>query len=186
MRAQLLTVSIAIFGATLPGAATADEPVVSVRQAEGGAYVVDARFSIRESADVAREVLTDYENIPRVIPEVRASEIVERQDGYARVEQEAVSKFLLFSKRVHLILDIDESANVIRFRDRCKRSFVTYEGTWTITEQGGRTEITYQLSALPAFSVPEFVFRKLLNRDARTMIDRLRAEMALRAIAIAR
>jgi hypothetical protein len=114
------------------------------------------------------------------MPDVRTSEVLEREDGYARVEQEAISRFMLFSKRVHLVLDVDEGAGVIRFRDRCKKSFEQYEGGWTITADAGHTEIAYELIARPAFAVPEFVLRKLLNRDARVMIDRLRAEIAAR------
>ena len=186
MRVRLLAVGMVILGATLAAAAAAEEPVVSVRQTGDGAYIVLARFTVAEPLDIARDVLTDYANIPRFMPGVRTSDVVERQDGYARVEQEAVSKFLLFSKRVHLVLDVDEGTNVIRFRDTCNKSFVQYEGAWTLTKHGDQTEVAYELSAMPAFSVPEFVLRKLLNRDARVMIDRLRTEIASRATATAR
>jgi ribosome-associated toxin RatA of RatAB toxin-antitoxin module len=180
MTTRLLVASIVMFTATLAAAPTQDDPVMSV-EVSGGVYVVAARFSVPEPAGVVREVLTDYASIPRFMPDVRTSAVIERQEGYARVEQETVSKFMLFSKRVHLVLDVDEGAGVIRFRDRCKRSFLHYEGAWTISDQGGRTEITYELNAQPAFSVPEFVLRKLLNRDARAMIARLRAEVSSRA-----
>ena len=183
MTTRLFLTSVAIFTAALvAGAVTQDDPVISVRETSG-TYVVAARFNVPAPTSVVREVLTDYANIPRFMPGVRTSEVLERDDGYARVEQEAISKFMLFSKRVHLVLDVDEGAGVIRFRDRCKRSFVQYEGAWVMTEQDGRTEITYELNAQPAFSVPEFVLRRLLNRDARVMIERLRAEIAARAMA---
>ena len=176
----MFTTSLALVAATLvASAATQDDPVVSVRE-HGGIYSVEARFSVPESASIVRGVLTDYANIPRFMPDVRTSAVLEREEGYARVEQEAISKFMLFSKRVHLVLDVDEGAGVIRFRDRCKKSFERYEGAWTITADAGRTEIEYALIARPAFAVPEFVLRKLLNRDARVMIERLRAEIAAR------
>ena len=181
MRASLFVTSVAVLaGALVASAGNRSEPTVSVREHEG-AYVVEARFSVPESAAVVHEVLTDYANIPRFMPDVRSSEVLARDQGYARVEQEAVSKFMLFSRRVHLVLDVDEEAGVIRFRDRCKKSFERYEGTWTIAAGADRTEIAYELSARPAFAVPEFVLRKLLNRDSRLMIDRLRTEIAARA-----
>ena len=43
------------------------------------------------------------------------------------------------------------------------------------------TAITYGLSVNPAFSVPDFVLRRMLTRDARTMIAQLKKEMADRA-----
>jgi carbon monoxide dehydrogenase subunit G len=182
MTARLLVTSVVIAAATLVArAAPHDEPTISVRETSG-TYLVEARFSVAAPAAVVREVLTDYGNIPRFMPGVRTSEVVARDEGYARVEQEAISKFMMFSKRVHLVLDVDERANVIRFRDRCKKSFETYEGAWTLNEHDGRTEIAYELTAQPAFGVPEFVLRKLLNRDARAMIDGLRNEIGARLL----
>jgi hypothetical protein len=125
-------------------------------------------------------VLTDYDNIARFMPDVRTSRVVERQEGSVRVEQEAVSRFLLFSKRVHLVLDVEESADGIRFRNRCPESFELYEGSWTIRPTAGGTEVSYELSARPAFSVPGPVIHKPLTRDSTIMIGRLRAEIGAR------
>ena len=99
-----------------------------------------------------------------------------------RVEQEAVSRYLLFSKRVHLVLEVNEGAEVIEFRDLCNTSFKRYEGAWTIAASGQETELRYVLTAQPAFGVPGFILRKLLDRDAREMIDALRAEISTRAL----
>ena len=112
---------------------------------------------------------------------VRTSRVLEQTDGRVRLEQEAVSKFMMISRTVHLVLDVEESDGAIRFRDDCHKSFVVYDGSWTITPQGSGTELVYELTAKPAFSVPGMVLRKLLDRDAREMIDGLRAEIALRA-----
>jgi ribosome-associated toxin RatA of RatAB toxin-antitoxin module len=179
MRADILLTSVALLAATLAGRA-AETPVISVQQHASGAYVVTARVRTGETADVARAVLTDYANIPRFMPGVRASEVVERQDGLVRVRQEAVSEYMFFSKRIHLALDIEETSHVIRFRDRSNISFHVYEGAWTLTPQEDGTELAYELVAKPAFSVPGFVIRKLLNRDARAMLERLQAEIAAR------
>ena len=179
MRAHLLLTSVAVLAATLVIRA-ADAPVVRVQEDSSGAFVVTARFQVAEAPDTARAVLTDYANIPRFMPDVRASEVIDRQDGLVRVSQEAVSEYLFFSKRVHLTLDVEEGAQTIRFRDRCNKSFHVYEGAWTLTPHEAGTELAYELTAKPAFSVPGFVIRKLLNRDARVMIERLQTEIAVR------
>jgi ribosome-associated toxin RatA of RatAB toxin-antitoxin module len=179
VRAHLLLTAAAVLGAALTAAA-ADGTLVSVQENAAGAYVVTARFRTGEAPEIARAVLTDYVNIPRFMPDIRASEVVERQDGLVRVNQEAVSEYMFFSKRVHLSLDVEEGLQTIRFRDRCNRSFHVYEGAWTLTPRENGTELTYELVAKPAFSVPGFIIRKLLNRDARVMLERLQAEMAAR------
>ena len=169
-----------VFAAGTAVAAAGSAPAISVEEARG-AYTVTARFTVAEAEAVVRAVLTDYANIPRFMPGVRSSEVLHRQDGVVRVRQEAVSKYMMFSKRVRLLLEVEESAGVIRFRDSGNESFALYEGAWIIERRGDLTEIRYELTAQPAFSVPGFVLRKLLNRDAGVMIEQLRAEIAARA-----
>jgi ribosome-associated toxin RatA of RatAB toxin-antitoxin module len=164
----------------LPASDTADAQV-GVRE-EGGTYVVAATFDVSHPASTAVAVLTDYEQIPRFMPDVRTSRVLERSDGLTVVEQEAVARLMMFSKRIHLVLEVHQQAGEIRFRDRCGKSFSRYEGVWTITESGtGQTTIAYRLTATPSFDVPEFLLKRLLKRDATRMIHRLRAEIAARA-----
>jgi len=162
-------------------AGAAQAPAVAVRSQGDGVYAIVARFSVPEPATVVQAVLTDYPNIPRFMPAVRTSRVLERVDGRVRIEQEAVSKFMMLSRTVHLVLDVEESAGAIHFRDACHKSFVIYDGSWAITPQAGGTELVYELTAKPAFSVPGMVLRKLLDRDAREMIDGLRIEITQRA-----
>lgn len=156
-------------------AASAQDTAISVVERDG-VYVVSARFTLIEPASVVRSVLTDYAGIPRFMPNVQTSRVLTRGDGTARIEQVAVSRYLMFSKQVHLVLNVEEGIDVIRFRDECGRSFAQYEGSWTMTGHGANTELYYELMARPTFSVPAFVLRKLLDRDARQMIAGLAAE----------
>jgi hypothetical protein len=153
---------------------------VTVREAQG-VYTVVARFVVDQPAAVALAVLTDYEQIPRFMPDVRTSVVRERAIGSAVVEQEAVASVMMFSKRVHLVLEIEEQPDALIFRDRCGRSFVRYEGTWRLSNQDGHTAITYELIAEPSFDVPGFLLKRLFRRDSAQMIERLRREIAARS-----
>ncbi len=182
MTTRSLITSVAALTVTLAATAAAGQPpVTSVREA-GGEYTVSATFTVAGSARIARDVLTDYANIPRFMPDVRSSVVVERRHGSARVAQEAVPQFMWFSKQISLLLDVEEGTDVIRFRDTGNKSFSRYDGSWTIAVCGDRTQLTYQLTARPLFSVPGFVLKKLLKRDAATMIQRLEAEIGARAL----
>jgi carbon monoxide dehydrogenase subunit G len=185
MTARMSVIGLWLVGSTFVAAGEPLDttPMVSVRETDDRSYVVAARFTVPETAAVVRAVLTDYEQIPRIMPGVRTSRVIDRGAGHARIEQEAISTFMLFAKRVHLVLDVEEEADVIRFRDRCGKSFTGYEGAWTIIEHVDRTDIEYQLTATPAFSVPGFVLRRLLDRDARAIIERLRTAVRERALA---
>jgi len=167
---------------SLAGAGQTTDPAPAVRE-ERGVYVVSADFSVPGPASVALMVLTDYENIPRFMPAVKTSTVTERGDDYVVVEQEAVATVMMFSRRIHLVLDVQEHSGTIRFSDRCGKSFERYEGAWTVSDTGGRTTIGYRLTAKPAFDVPAFLLKRLLKRDALQMIAQLQTEIASRAAA---
>ena len=183
---RLLVAVAASLCVALPGArvaAAADpapSPEISVREARG-IYQVTARFQVPQSSDVVLAVLSDYEQIPRFIPDVRRSVVVERETGRQVVEQEAVSKFMMFSKRVHLLLEVTRQDNALTFVDRCGRSFKRYAGAWRTDTKDGGTTVIYELTAEPAFDVPEFILKRLLKRDSGEMINQLRIEFAARA-----
>ena len=175
----LLTVLLSMAAGTLaahaPGGSRVDV------SESGGVYRVTAAFAVSEAPHDVITVLTDYARIPEFMPDVQSSKVLERTASGAVVEQVAVSKFMLFSKRVHLVLDVREDAGSIRFKDRCGRSFAEYEGEWIISEHDSVTVVDYRLTARPSFEVPAFVLKRLLKRDAAQLIDRLRAEIALHA-----
>jgi carbon monoxide dehydrogenase subunit G len=158
---------------------TGPAPTVSVRE-ERGVYSVSARFDVPQPPAAVLAVLTDYENIPRFLPDVTSSVVRRRTPGGAVVEQEAVSRMMLFSKKVHLVLEITEAPDAIRFVDRCGGSFGRYEGIWRVTARGSGSEITYELIAKPSFDVPEFLLKRLLKRDSTRTIERLTAEIGRR------
>ena len=183
---RILVAAALSLSASLPGVrlAAADDPEplpqVSVRE-ERGTYSVTARFDVPQAPRVALAVLADYEQIPRFMPGVRTSVIIERAPGRILVEQEAVSRLMMFSKTVHLLLEVIEGPDALSFVDRCRKSFTSYQGSWRAEPKGTGTTLTYELTAAPAFDVPEFVLKRLLKRDSARMIEGLRREIAARA-----
>lgn len=163
-------------GATLP-ASSGSSPSITVTEVEG-VYNVHTVFMIAQPPANAVAVLTDYARIPEFMPDVKTSRIIERTPERLIVEQSAVSKFLLFSKRVHLVLEIREDGGTIRFRDRCGLSFSVYEGAWIVTPRGGGSVITYHLMAKPSFDVPGFVLSRLLKRNAAELIAQITGAIA--------
>lgn len=153
---------------------------VKVRE-HRGTYTVTARFEIPQSAAEALAVLSDYERIPRFMPEIKTSVVLSRTEGRILVEQEAISRFMMFSKKVHLLLEVTREPGAIRFVDRCGTSFTSYEGAWRAVTENGRTIVSYELNAKPGFDVPEFILKRLLKRDSVRMIERLQREIGARA-----
>lgn len=162
-------------------ARAASEPISGVTvRVEAGVYRVVATFRVPQPASIAMAVLTDYEHIPKFMPDVRRSTVLERTGDMVVVEQDAVARVLMFSKHIHLVLEVQERPGGISFRDRCGESFTRYQGGWTVARTGPDTTIEYSLTAQPSFDVPGFLLRRLLKRDSARMIERLRAEIAVR------
>jgi ribosome-associated toxin RatA of RatAB toxin-antitoxin module len=155
---------------------TASDSEVAVHEKDG-VYEVRAAFSVPRPASVVVAVLTDYASIPGYMPEVRSSQVLERDSDHAVVEQEAVARFLMFSRRMHLVLEVNEASSTIEFHDRCGQSFERYEGAWSMSEKDGQTRIAYRLTAKPSFDVPDWLLSRLLKRDATQMIARLEAQI---------
>jgi ribosome-associated toxin RatA of RatAB toxin-antitoxin module len=183
---RLVVVWTLIVATSLPwpaAAASSGDGVeaITVRE-EQGTFTIAARFTVPASPAIAMAVLTDYDNIPRFLPNVRTSRVLERTDNRPLVEQEAVVRFMFFSTRIHLLLGIDETVQSVRFVDRCGKSFARYEGAWTLTtSDDSRVEISYELTAKPTFDAPAFLIRRLMQRDASDQIRRLRDEMVARS-----
>jgi len=180
---RFLTAAFALSIVLLPASGLlAEQSVTSVTVTEKrGVYAVTAQFLVDQSPSAVLAVLTDYEAIPRFMPDVRSSIVRERAGGRAVVEQEAVSGVMMLSKRVHIILEIEEQPDALIFRDRCRKSFAKYEGAWRVSALDGQTAITYELTAQPSFDVPGFMLKRLLRRDSTQMIEGLQREIALRA-----
>ncbi len=178
----LITAAVLLFAPWHAARATAEQPpaTVSVREANG-VYSVSARFEIAQPPSVALAVLTDYEQIPRFMPDVETSVVRERRAAQVVVAQEAVARLMMFSKRLYLVLEIEERPDALVFTDRSGLSFVRYEGAWRLSQRDGRTSITYELVAEPSFEVPGVVLKHLLRRDSGRMVERLQREIAARA-----
>jgi len=173
----LMAAAIALLVLQNVQAVAEQSPALTVREARG-VYTVSARFVADRPAAVVLHVLTDYAEIPRFLPDVRTSVVRERGAGWAVVEQEAASGLMMFSKRVHLVLDIQEQADAVLFQDRCGRSFARYEGAWRLSQQGTQTVIDYELTAQPRFEVPGWMLKRVVRRDSAEMIERLQREIA--------
>ena len=93
---RLLAAAVVMSG-LITGQTAAEPAAVSVREDEGVYYVL-ALFSVAQPVSIVRDVLTDYEQIPRFMPDVKTSVVVERSPRLL-VRQEASSKLGMFSKR---------------------------------------------------------------------------------------
>jgi hypothetical protein len=83
-----LTICLILIGASK--AVAADDKVAVVEKDR--TYDVRATFTVARSIPVVTAVLTDYVRIPHYMPEVRTSQLLERQDDRAVATRAATRK----------------------------------------------------------------------------------------------
>lgn len=153
---------------------------VQVLRAKEGVEV-EARCRIEASREAAWRVLTDYDGIDRFVSSMKESRVSGRGDGFVLVDQVAIGRLFLFTRRMRATLRVHEEPPArIRFEDVLHRDFVIYQGEWRIEQHGNRTEIVYRVGARPAFAVPDLVVREVLRRTVRDLISQVGAEIERR------
>ena len=170
-----------------PTSSTRDDGIaLRVSHGENG-IELEGRFAIGASPAVAWSVLTDYDGIERFVHSMRESRVTYRDADSVYVDQLAVGRMFLFSRRLHTELHIhEEPPRRVLFEDALGRDFRSYRGEWEIESTTAGAIVTYELEADPSFPIPEFVARGLIRSAARELLAEVRTEIERRAAPAAR
>jgi carbon monoxide dehydrogenase subunit G len=160
----------------------ANTPInVDVERGADKAYMVDAAFDVNVPAQIAWDVLTDYEGIGRFVSSIRQSTIKEREPGRVLLEQHGVGRAWIIELPMHVVLDVREhEQRVLAFRDMCGKSFSTYEGAWELSTIEGGTRVTYRLKADPTGRQPAMLAKSAIKGSVKTLLDEVREEILAR------
>ncbi len=174
----LMTVALAA-GAPAPAAGG---EALKAEEAGPGAWRVSGGFTTAAPADIVWRTLTDYDHLRDFVPSLRESAVEKRGPGYAMVRQTASARAFIFKKTVTVLLLVrEEPPSRIAFQDLCRQNFRFYEGAWTIGRApDGRVTVGYELLARPSFSAPGFAVRRVLLRNAQSLLDDVKREMERR------
>src|SRR5688572_4767117 len=177
-----LTSSMVVLSILCTQTLGANTPInVDVDRGNDKAYVVGAAFDVNVPAPIAWEVLTDYEGIGRFVSSIRQSTIKHREAGRLLLEQHGVGRAWIISLPMHVVLDVREhDQRVLAFHDVCGKSFSVYEGSWELSENNGRTRVTYRLKADPTGRQPAMLAKSAIKGSVKTLLDEVRKEMVAR------
>src|ERR1700687_93399 len=141
---------------------------------------LEGRFTTAAPRATAWSVLTDYDHISAFVASMRSSRVKAHGDGFLLVEQETAARILLFHRTMRVLLNVREQPRQsIAFADVSKASFERYEGSWTLQDTPGGTQVIYQLTAKSGFV--GFVARGPSQRMVRELLEQVRAEIDRRA-----
>ena len=147
-------------------------------------YQVDGICPVRATRATAWSVLTDYEGIDRFVPSMRVSRVLSRTPDHWVVEQIASARVFVFGRKMRVVLEIHEQPpDSIRFEDIAREDFSSYRGLWRIEGRGTATRVIYRVTAVPRFSVPDFVLRRALRTSIQSLLTDVGREIERRAAA---
>ena len=127
----------------------------------------DSALPIRSSIESIWEVLTDYENIEKFQPGIVASGLLESlPNGDKQLEQTMVQRFLIFKKRLHLVVRIVEKPpHRIQF-SILRGDFNSYDGAWQIDTTTTEPELRLVIAVEPNISAPGSVLDHIVRSSS--------------------
>jgi hypothetical protein len=186
-RAKLNPILAAVFtvaGAPFFPARLSADPgpvVMKLQDRGGGTYSLEGGFDVRASSASVWEVLSDYQHLAGFVSSLKKSNVKQAHDGKILLEQEALGKVLLFSRRVRVLLKVTEEPYArIRFEDVSRRDFEFYRGSWEIAPGASGSVVVYRLDCRRRFAAPNFLSKKVLRKNARELLAQVRREILKR------
>ena len=112
------------------------------------------------------DVLTDYENLSRFIPNLSTSELIQRQGQTVRLQQVGSQQLLglRFSAQVQLELTEFRQDGLLQFR-MVKGDFRRFEGSWQIRQRPDGSSLLYELTVQGCLGMPIALIEERLRDD---------------------
>lgn len=180
---EMLSLLPAILCAVLLSAAgwsqTQDDVSMNLQDLGHGTYQLEGHFKVDGSPYDAWKVLTDYEHISDFVSSLRKSAIKDSSTDRILLEQEALGKEFVFSKRIRVLLQVTEMPyKRVVFEDTLHTDFSFYDGSWEIySVVPGVLDVTYRLNCKRLFAVPNILAKDALKKNAESLLAEVRAEI---------
>jgi ribosome-associated toxin RatA of RatAB toxin-antitoxin module len=113
-------------------------------------------------------VLTDYENLPDFIPNLKVSRRLDHPQGGLRLEQVGTQRFLRLNFSARVVLDLEEQCpDRIQFQ-MVEGDLKAYAGYWQLEALGDspvNTRLSYSVQVTPKRTMPVALIEKRLSQD---------------------
>ncbi len=166
--------------AATPDNGRADEIRVRTARTADGAVQVEAALALALGHDVVWAVLTDYENMPRFVPDISAARVIRSEAGSKRVEIEGVARLLFMNVPIRTTVDAAyRHAGSIAI-DSVAGNLAIHASVRVQGDETG-TRVDYHARIVPDFWLPPLIGDFLIGRQIRRQFGGMVAEMHRRA-----
>jgi ribosome-associated toxin RatA of RatAB toxin-antitoxin module len=163
--------------------AAEDLSVEAERQGEG--VDIRARATVAAPLPLVWEVLTDYEALPRFIPGIVRSSVLERRGNRVLIEQAGAARFLVFSFPIEIRLDVTENPPQWIMSHAAGGNLRRMSGRYDIEADAARGTCTlrYRGAIEPDFALPPLVGIAAMRGMVEEQFTAMIAEIERRAAA---
>jgi carbon monoxide dehydrogenase subunit G len=181
MRAVWNIVGPACLALCVAAAARAESPVKSIDVAyDGDTYVLKAVMFAAVPPAVAWEVLTDFPNMTKWVPNLRESTVIKPGDRQLTVEQKGVAKFgslsFNFASQREVVLVPQTSILSTQIKGSLKKQ----QSLMMLSAEGEGTRMTYKLEIVPSFIASTVLSEDLLKHETEEQFTAIVGEMLKR------
>lgn len=167
--------------ATCPAGAAVETQVRVAR--DGDLYLVDAVLIAPVTPAEAWDVLTDFDAMPRYVPNLDASRVTARMGNRLRVEQRGVARWGPLKQPFSMVRDVElEPIEEVRSRS-VGGTLHRVRSVTRIAPVRGGTEIRHHLEFALDTWLPEFLIEPFLSHEVREQFESVVEEMLRRRAA---
>ncbi|MBI1820677.1 MAG: SRPBCC family protein [Nitrospirae bacterium] len=126
-----------------------------------------ASVDIPSSPQKVWALLTDYDHLTEVSPQMETSRVLQRTEEKIVIEQTTETRFLFFWKKINVKLNVLEKPfDEIAFY-QTGGNMELFSGKWVLQpmEEGSVTRLIYRLKFKPDFYVPRWIVLRALERE---------------------
>jgi ribosome-associated toxin RatA of RatAB toxin-antitoxin module len=159
---------------------------VSVRrhpQPESAVFDIQVQALVQATPQQTWAVLTDYTRLPEFVPDLLSSRLLSRSASEIVIEQRGRAGFLFMRQAIEVVVSVTEqpfsSIDVTLLSGNMKH----YNSHWSLTALAphGGTRLDYHGTLAPDFYVPALLGHALVQRNVKTMLAAVVAEVERRA-----
>ncbi len=150
--------------------------LVSLERNDDDVVDISGSIFIRSAPESIWAIITDYDNLPETMPNVKESRVVEENGANKIVEQTSKTGVLFFKIKFSTTVAVTEVFPDTLAFSLISGDFHIFNGKWVLMPDRKKSGTFLSWSAVvkPDFRAPEFIIDAVQKRDLRELLETIR------------
>ena len=143
-----------------------------------GVTGVEGHIYIAASPKKVWEVITDYDNHKKFVPNILDSGLISDNGSEKIMFEKGHSGMLFFQKTVNIKMKVWGDTHKRLYFEQITGDFTVYHGEWILADyqQGTGTFLTYKAEVKPSFFAPRFAVKNVQKHDCPAMMSAMKKQ----------